>query len=257
MSTTTTQSTSSPFTFDGATAIVTGASKGIGRAVALGLARAGADIGLIARSEDDLCEVADRIELIGRRAFVAACDIRDLDALGECFTRMPAPDIFVNNAGRNQPQHFLDVDVETFDAMFELNVRSAFFAAQHAARRMRVGNKGGVIVNMSSQAGHTALMKRSAYCATKHALEGMTKAMALELAPDIRVVSVAPTFVRTDMTQSFLETDEYARYMDAHLLTHGVATVEDVANAVCYVASPAAHMMTGTALMLDGGWTAH
>ncbi|HET7315038.1 SDR family oxidoreductase [Salinisphaera sp.] len=249
--------TSSPFALDGLTAIVTGASKGIGRATALRLARAGADVGLIARSETNLREVASLIEDAGQQAFVAPCDIRDIKALRDCFEHLPVPDVFINNAGRNQPQHFLQVDREAFDAMLELNVRSAFFAAQSAARRMRAADKTGVIVNLSSQAGHTALIKRSVYCATKHAMEGMTKSMALELAPAIRVVSVAPTFVKTEMTQSFLETDEYDQYMKAHLLTRQLATVDDVANAVLYAASPAANMMTGTSLVLDGGWTAH
>lgn len=246
-----------PFRLNGTTAIVTGASKGIGRAIALRFAEAGADVGLIARTRQTLTETASNIKSLGGRAFCEVCDVTDLEALENSMTRLPAPDIFVNNAGRNVPQRFLEVDMGTFDAMFEVNIRAAFFAAQIAARRMLAERGKGVIVNLSSQAGHVGLLKRTVYCASKHALEGLTKTMALELAPNIRVVSVAPTFIETPMTKPFLEEREFRSYIDSNLLVSDVGTVEDVANAVLYVASPAAKLMTGTSLLIDGGWTAH
>jgi NAD(P)-dependent dehydrogenase (short-subunit alcohol dehydrogenase family) len=167
------------------------------------------------------------------------------------------PDILVNNAGINIPQQFLDVDVATFDRIFSVNIRGAFFVAQAAARRMREARRRGAIVNITSQAGHVGLIRRTVYCASKYALEGLTKAMAIELAPDIRVNAVAPTFIETPMTKPFLEEPAFKAYVDSNLLVEGVGTTRDVAAAVLYVASPAARLMTGASLLIDGGWTAH
>lgn len=247
----------SAFDLTGKTAIVTGASKGLGRAIALKLATAGARVGLIARTESELAAAASQVETAGGQAFFQACDVTDLDALSVVAAQMPVPDIFVNNAGMNAPQNFLDVDVETFDRLFGLNVRSAFFAAQAFARRMSAAGRHGVIINMSSQAGHVALIKRTVYCATKHAIEGLTKSMALDLAPDIRVVAVAPTFVETPLTRPFLQDASFRSYIEEHLLTRDLASLDDVANTVVYAASPAARSVTGTSILVDGGWTAH
>lgn len=248
---------SNPFDLTGHFAVITGASKGIGRAIALRLAEAGAEVGLIARNEDALNEIARTIRRRGGTAYVEGCDVCDLGDLKTRLERLPIPDIFVNNAGMNIPQSFLDVDTGSFDATFALNVRAAFFAAQAAARRILDADRRGVIINISSQAGHVGLRKRTVYCASKHALEGLTKTMALELAPDIRVVSIAPTFVVTPMTRPFLEDPTFRKYVESHLLVKEVGTVEDVAHAVLYASSPAAKLMTGASLILDGGWTAH
>lgn len=241
----------------GQTAIVTGASKGLGRAIAETLAKAGARVGLIARTEAELVEATRAISRAGGEAFFRVCDVTDLNDLSAVAQDLPVPDIFINNAGVNAPQHFLDVDIETFDRLFGLNVRSAFFAAQAFARRMHTAGGRGVIVNMSSQAGHVGLERRSVYCATKHAIEGLTKTMAMELAPTIRVVAIAPTFVETPLTRPYLEEADFRAYVDRNLLIDGLASVDDVASAVLYLASPAARAVTGTSLRVDGGWTAH
>lgn len=241
----------------GKTVVVTGASRGIGRAIAKAFARAGANVAVLARESDELREVADAIRAAGREAYVEACDVSDVDSVQASVARLPAPDILVNNAGINIPQHFLDVDVATFDRIFSVNIRGAFFVAQAFSRRMREAGRRGAIINVTSQAGHVGLIRRTVYCASKHALEGLTKAMAIELAPDIRVNAVAPTFIETPMTKPFLEEPAFKAYVDSNLLVDRVGTTEDVIAAVLFVASPAASLMTGTSLLIDGGWTAH
>lgn len=247
-----------PFlSLEGKTAIVTGASRGIGRVIAETFALAGADVVLIARNRDELNDVARVIRGNNRQAYVEVCDVSDVASVRTCVANVPVPDILVNNAGINVPQEFLDVDVDTFDKIFAIDVKGAFFVAQSVARRMRDHGRGGAIVNITSQAGHVGLIRRTVYCTAKHALEGLTKAMAIELAPEIRVNAVAPTFVETPMTKPFFEEAKFRAYVDSNLLLSGLGTMEDVAMAVLYVASPAAKLMTGTSLLLDGGWTAH
>ena len=245
------------FDLAGKMAIVTGASRGIGRAIAEAFARAGANVAILARESDELMEVAGAIRATGREVYVEPCDVSDVDSVQASVVRLPVPDILVNNAGINIPQEFLEVDVATFDRIFSVNIKGAFFVAQAVARRMREVRKQGAIVNVTSQAGHVGLIRRTVYCASKHALEGLTKAMAIELAPDIRVNAVAPTFIETPMTKPFLEEPAFKAYVDSNLLVDSVGTTRDVAAAVLYVASPAARLMTGSSLLIDGGWTAH
>ncbi len=193
------------FRLDGQLAVVTGASKGLGQGCALALAGAGADVALIGRNQDDLVAVAKEIQQLGRTAHVLAIDVTNCDDLAAMLGKLPPFQIFVNNAGTNRPQPFLEVDAETYDMVMNLNLRAAFFAAQAAARLMAGNGHGGSIINMSSQAGHRALLDRSVYSTSKFALEGLTKAMAFELAEQsIRVNAVAPTFVETPMTQAGL-----------------------------------------------------
>jgi NAD(P)-dependent dehydrogenase (short-subunit alcohol dehydrogenase family) len=171
---------------------------------------------------------------------------------------MPALDVFVNNAGTNIPEPFVEVSDEHLDVLLGLNVRAAFIAAQAAAKKMIEGKRRGVIINMSSQMGHVGAVNRSVYCLTKHALEGLTKAMALELAPHgIRVVSIAPTFVETPMYQKMKAgKPEFAQWVEARIPLGATGKPEDVAAAVVFAASPAAALVTGTSLVVDGGWTA-
>jgi NAD(P)-dependent dehydrogenase (short-subunit alcohol dehydrogenase family) len=245
------------FRLDGKLALVTGASRGIGRGCALGLAAAGADIAVLARHPADLESVAAELAALGAKPHVIACDVTATGAAAAALAALPRLDILVNNAGGNQPQSFLEVSEEVFDRLFALNVKSAFFMAQAAARRMREEGVRGSIVNMSSQAGHVALKDRTVYCATKHAMEGFSKAMAIELAPyGIRVNTVAPTFIETPMTRPFFAEGQFADYVNARIPLGRVGTVEDVVGAVLYLASPAAALVTGTSLRVDGGWTA-
>ncbi len=245
------------FRLDGKLAVVTGASRGLGRGCAVALAEAGADVALVARPSAELEEAAALVEAQGRTAIRLALDVRDRRAVESAFASLDRIDVFVNNAGTNVPQPFLEVEEEAFDAVVALNLKAAFFAAQAAARRM-VERKAGAIINMTSQSAHVALPKRTVYCMTKSGLDGLTRAMALDLkGTGIRVNAVAPTFVETPMTKPFLAEPSFRRYVDSMLLVDRLATPEDVGAAVVFLASDAAAMINGTSLLVDGGWTAH
>jgi NAD(P)-dependent dehydrogenase (short-subunit alcohol dehydrogenase family) len=239
------------------TAVITGASRGIGQGCARLLARQGAHVVLVARDPDALGAVAGAIRDGGGSAESWVVDVQDTRVLAERIAGLERLDVFVNNAGTNRPQDCLEVDVETFDEVFNLNVRAAFFAAQAAARRMVALGQPGSIVTLSSQAGHVGLPKRAVYCATKFAVEGMTKVMAAELARhSIRVNTVAPTFVETPMTAGYLADPAFRAYVDENIPLGRMASVDEVASAVLYLASREAAMVTGTSLLVDGGWTA-
>ena len=242
---------------DGTTALVTGAGRGIGRAVAAALAAAGAEVVLVSRTPAQLDEVAVEITRAGGRARCLPLDVTDSAALKAALAGLGRLDILVNNAGLNHPQPFLEVDEETLDRLLNLNVRAAFLAAQAAARLM-VANDGGVIVNMSSQMGHIGTERdRTVYVMTKHAIEGLTKAMAVELAPkNVRVVSIAPTFIDTPLTRPFFADPAFRRWVLDRIPLGRLGTVEEVAAAVLFLASPAASLVTGSSLLADGGWTA-
>ena len=238
---------------EGQVALVTGAGRGIGRACAEGLADAGARVVAVARSEEDLAEL--RAHASGRIETWSA-DVTD-DAFIERVESIDGLSILVNNAGGNRPQPFVEVDTESLDFVIDLNVRAAFRVAQAAARAMLAQSVRGSIVHMSSQMGHVGSPKRSVYCMTKHAIEGLTKAMAVELAPQgIRVNSVAPTFVETPMTKPMLEDPEFREFVFGMIPLQKLATVDDVVAAVLYLVSPRAGSVTGHSLKVDGGWTA-
>jgi NAD(P)-dependent dehydrogenase (short-subunit alcohol dehydrogenase family) len=246
-----------PFRLDGKTALVTGAGRGIGRAVSLALAAAGAELVLISRTRAELEEVAGEIARQGGRAQPVPLDVTDSDAMRAAIAGLGRLDILVNNAGLNRPQPFLEVDEETLDRLLTLNVRAAFLTAQAAAKRM-VAQKGGVIINMSSQMGHVGSERdRTVYVMTKHALEGLTKAMAVELAPKgVRVVSIAPTFIDTPLVRPFFDDPTFRQWVLDRIPLGRLGTVEEVASAVVFLASPAAALVTGSSLLADGGWTA-
>jgi NAD(P)-dependent dehydrogenase (short-subunit alcohol dehydrogenase family) len=245
------------FRLDGKVALVTGAGRGIGRAVALALAAAGAELVLNSRTPAELDALAGEIIAAGGRARALPFDVTDSAAARAAIAGLPRLDILINNAGMNRPQPFLEVDEATLDRMIALNVKAAFVVAQAAARPM-VAAGTGVIVNMSSQMGHVGSERsRTAYVMTKHAVEGLTKAMAVELAPKgVRVVSIAPTFVATPLTKPFLDDPETRKWITDRIPLGRVGTVEEVANAVVFLASPAAALVTGSSLLADGGWTA-
>lgn len=236
---------------EGKKAVVTGGSKGLGAAIVRALAAAGADVTAVARNRDELeqlCLESPRIS--GWSAdvlsddFIAGLETRDID-------------ILVNNAGTNRPLPIADVDDDTLDAMLALNVRASFRAARAAVRAMQRQQRGGAIVNITSQMGHVGSPRRTVYCMTKHALEGLTKAMAVELAGDgIRVNAVAPTFIETPMTGPMLADPEFRVFVERMIPLGKVGQPDDVAAAVLYLVSPAATMVTGTSLLVDGGWTA-
>jgi NAD(P)-dependent dehydrogenase (short-subunit alcohol dehydrogenase family) len=249
------------FRVDGQVALVTGAGAGIGAGIAFGLAEAGADVVLVARSRPALDRVAARIEGLGRRATVAVCDVTRCEELRALVAGLGRLDILVNNAGTNFPEPFVDVSDTHLDAMLDLNVRAAFIVAQAAARKMLEdparAKKGGAIVNISSQMGHVGSPNRTVYCMTKHAIEGLTKAMAVELAPArIRVNSIGPTFTDTPLVRRVVDTPDKRNFVLSRIPMGTLARVEDIMAAAVYLASPAAAMVTGAHLLVDGGWTA-
>ena len=246
------------FRLDGLQGVVTGASRGLGKGCALALAGAGADVTVIGRNQVGLDSVAEEIRAVGRKATVIPIDVTNIGLFADKLGELSRIDIFVNNAGTNRPQPFLSVDPETYDALMDVNLRGAFFAAQAAARMMVAAKSGGSIINMSSQAGHRALRDRTVYSASKFGLEGLTKAMAFELAEhSIRVNAVAPTFVETPLASQFLQNKDFRNYVEGKIRLPRLGQVDDVAAAVLYLASPAASMVTGTSLLVDGGWTIH
>jgi NAD(P)-dependent dehydrogenase (short-subunit alcohol dehydrogenase family) len=242
---------------DGKSALVTGAGRGIGLALAAALAQAGADVTLAARSGNEIEAAAARIVGAGGKARALQLDVLATGAMQASIAALPGFDIFVNNAGTNRPRPFLEVDADDFDTLCQLNVRAAYFAAQAVARRMVAEGKRGSIINISSQAGHIAAAGRSVYTLTKFAVEGMTKAMAVELAAHgIRVNSICPTFIETDMTRPALADPAFRAFVTSKIKLGRLGAVEDLMGAAVFLASDASSLMTGSALMIDGGWTA-
>ncbi len=242
---------------DGKVAVVTGAGRGLGRACALALGEAGAEVVAVSRTASDLDELASEIRDGGAAARPLVCDITDNAAIAATIGSEPRIDILVNNAGTNFPGPFVDVTEDHYDRIMALNVKAAFMASQAAARIMIAGGRGGVILNMSSQMGHVGAATRTVYCASKHALEGLTKAMAVELAPDeIRVNTIGPTFILTPMTRPFFENEAFRDDALSRIPMGKLGELEDIMGAVVFLSSPAAAMITGAALTIDGGWTA-
>ena len=204
--------------------------------------------------------VQSQITSAGGRARVIVCDVTDIHQFGSAVDRLERLDILINNAGTNIPEPFVEVSEEHLDQMLALNVRAAFLVAQTAARKMISHDDvktGGVIINISSQMGHVGAERRTVYCMTKHAIEGLTKAMAVELAPNnIRVNAIAPTFLETPLTASFFADTEFRNWVLSRIPLGRIGRMEEVAGAVVFLASPAASLITGTSLLIDGGWTA-
>jgi NAD(P)-dependent dehydrogenase (short-subunit alcohol dehydrogenase family) len=249
--------TTPSFRLDGKRALVTGAGRGLGLAAASALADAGAHVTLVARTSSEIEEVADAIRARGQKADPLTLDVRDVAAVKKSIAAQEAFDILVNNAGTNKPTMFVDVKVEDFDCVFELNVRAAYFVAQAVARRLIEAKKPGSIINMSSQMGHVGGPTRTVYCATKHAMEGFTKAMAIELAiHKIRVNTLAPTFIETPMTRPFFQNEAFRTDTLKRIKLGRLGQLEDLTGAIVFLASDASALMTGTSLVLDGGWTA-
>ena len=232
--------------------LISGAGRGIGRACAVAFAQAGANVIAAARTEDDLQslsnEYPENIE-----AWVN--DVTE-NAFYERVEELEKLDVLINNAGTNRPQPFVDVDAESLNSVIDLNVRAMFRTAQSAARVM-LKNSSGSIINMSSQMGHIGSPNRSVYCMTKHAVEGLTKAMAVELGPmGVRVNALAPTFIETAMTRPMLDDPDFKEFVQRMIPLGKVGQPNDVAVAALYLASDISAMVTGHSLRIDGGWTA-
>lgn len=246
------------FSVAGRRAIVTGAGKGIGLALGAALARGGAEVTLVARTPLDVEAGAEALEAEGHTATGVALDVSDVDAVRDFFIQRLAFHILVNNAGTNRPMPMQQAEPEDFDAVIDLNVRAAYFVAQACVRRMLEEDlKGGSLIHISSQMGHVGGVDRSLYCASKWAVEGMSKSFALDLAEhNIRSNTIAPTFIETPMTKPFFEDEAFRASVLDQIKLGRIGQVEDLMGAALYLASDASAMVTGTSLVVDGGWTA-
>lgn len=249
--------TTPSFRLDGRRALVTGAGRGIGLALATALADAGAAVTLAARSESEIAVGALAIRGRGGEAEAVTLDVSDLDAVRRFFPEREPFDILVNNAGTNRPKPMQDVEVADWDAVLDLNLKSAFFVAQGCARRLIDAGLPGSLIHVGSQMGHVGGPNRSLYCASKWGLEGMSKAFALDLADHgIRSNTIAPTFIETPMTRPFFEDEAFRASVLAKIKLGRLGRVEDLMGAAVFLASDAAALITGTSLIIDGGWTA-
>lgn len=245
------------FRLDGRRALVTGAGRGIGVALAAALAEAGAHVVLAARTASEVEAAAEAIRVTGARATAAVLDVADVAAVAGFFGREEPFDVLVNNAGTNRPKPMQAVEPDDYDTVMGLNVRSAFFVSQACVRRMIDGDVRGALIHIGSQMGHVGGPNRSLYCTSKWALEGMSKAFALDLAPfGIRSNTIAPTFIETPMTKPFFDDPAFRASVLDKIKLGRLGTVEDLMGAVVYLASEAAALVTGTSLIVDGGWTA-
>ena len=252
------QVSSSPsFRLDGKRALVTGAGRGIGLAAAFALADAGAHVTLAARTQSEIETAAAAIRARGQQADWLLLDVTDLEAMQDAIATAAPFGILLNNAGTNRPKPLVEVTIDDFDAIMGLNVRAAYFVAQAVARRLIEAEQPGSIVNISSQMGHVGAAQRTVYCASKHAMEGFTKAMAIELAPhNIRVNSLGPTFLETPLTRPFFENAAFKAEVLSKIKLGRLGQLGDITGAIVFLASDASSLMTGSALVVDGGWTA-
>jgi len=245
------------FRLEGKRALVTGAGRGIGLAAAFALADAGAHVTLAARTQTEIEAAAAAIRERGQLAEALVLDVTDLAAMQRALAAAAPFGILLNNAGTNRPKPLIDVTIDDFDAIMTLNVRAAFFVAQAVARRLMRAKQAGSIINVSSQMGHVGAANRTVYCASKHAMEGFTKAMAIELAPyNIRVNSLGPTFLDTPLTRPFFQNRAFHDEVVSKIKLGRLGTVDDLLGAILFLASDASSLMTGSALVIDGGWTA-
>jgi NAD(P)-dependent dehydrogenase (short-subunit alcohol dehydrogenase family) len=245
------------FRLDGRRAVVTGAGRGIGLGAVAALADAGAAVTLLARTTSEIEDAAARIEARGGSAVAVCLDVTDLGAVQRFFSTTEAFHILVNNAGTNRPKPILDVSEDDYDAVMNLNTKSAFFVAKAAAQQMIAENVAGSLIHIGSQMGHVGGVNRALYCASKWAIEGMSKSIALDLAEyGIRSNTIAPTFIQTPMTQPFFEDKAFLQTVLSKIKLGRVGQVEDVMGAVLFLASDASSLMTGSSVVVDGGWTA-
>ena len=243
------------------TAIVTGAGKGLGRACAIALAEAGANLVIISRTKKDLDEVSNTVKKLKVKCKSYVCDITNYNEIKEIINKQAKIDVLVNNAGNNIPEHFTKVKTKNMEYLVKINTVATFNIAQLCALKMiKSKNRkkdGGAIVNMSSQMGHVGGPIRSVYNMNKWGLEGLTKGMSLDLAKyNIRVNTVCPTFVVTPMTKKFLKNKKFKRETLNNIPLGRFAELSEIASSVVFLASDAASMITGTSLLVDGGWTA-
>ena len=239
-------------------ALVTGAGKGLGRACAIALAEAGATVIGLSRTQSDLDKLQKDLKKVKAKLIKVNCDVMDYENLKNKINKIKKIDVLVNNAGTNIPEPFEKIQQKSMNYIVDLNLKAAFNVAQLVVKKMlKNKKKGGSIINMSSQLGHVGMTGRNVYNMTKFGIEGLTKGMGVELASkNIRVNSVAPTFVETPMVKRFFKNKKFKKLAIGNIPMGKAASESDVATAVCFLASDSAAMITGTSLLIDGGWTA-
>ena len=245
------------FRLDGKRALVAGASSGIGLAAAVALAEHGAEVVLAARRAEKLADIVAALRDRGWAAQAMTLDIADVEATRDALGAQDPFDIMVNSAGAARHSKAVDTTPQDFDAVMDINLRGAYFLTQAVAKGMLAAGKTGSLINISSQMGHVGGLDRAVYCASKFAVEGFTKAMALEFGPaKIRVNTICPTFILTDLTRPTFDDPEKRTWVLNKIKLGRAGEVEDLMGAVVYLASDASSLVTGTAMMVDGGWTA-
>ena len=245
------------FRLDGKRALVAGASSGIGLAAAVALAEHGAEVVLVTRRAEKLADIVAALRDRGWSAQAMTLDITDVEATRTALGAQDPFDIMVNSAGAARHSKAIDTTPQDFDAVMDINLRGAYFLTQAVAKGMLAAGKTGSLINISSQMGHVGGLDRAVYCASKFAVEGFTKAMALEFGPaKIRVNTICPTFILTDLTRPTFDDPEKRAWVLNKIKLGRAGEVEDLMGAVVYLASDASSLVTGTAMMVDGGWTA-
>lgn len=245
------------FRLDGRRALVTGASSGIGLGCAVALAEAGAEVTLAARRADRLEEIEEQFEQNGWQAQTLPLDVADIEATESTIAASAPFDILVNSAGLARHTPSIDTSIEDFDAVMNVNLRGAYFLTRSVAKSMIAARRPGSLVNVSSQMAHVGGVDRAVYCASKFAVEGFTKAMAIEWGPHkIRVNTICPTFIKTPLTEQTFDKPDRVRWIEEKIKLGRIGAVEDIMGAVVYLASDASSLVTGSSLLIDGGWTA-
>lgn len=243
------------FRLDGKRAFVPGGSRGIGLGCVVALAEAGAHVVIAARGFDGVNSSVQALKEAGFSAEGVALDVSDVEAVKAFFDGQAPFDVMCNSAGIARHSKAADTDPTDYDAVMGINVRAAYFLAQQAAKGM--AGRGGSIIQISSQMGHVGGQDRAVYCGSKHAIEGINKAMAIEFGPDnIRVNSICPTFILTPLTEATFADPTKRAWIDEKIKLPRVGVIEDIMGAVTYLATDASAMVTGTSILVDGGWTA-
>lgn len=245
------------FNLKGRNALVTGASSGIGLGCATALANAGAHVTMVARGEEKLREAVGAVNSAGGSAKALVLDINDVETTSQAIADEGPFEILLNSAGTARHSSLTETAPEDYDAVMSLNVRGAYFLIQAVVKGLLSAKRQGSLITISSQMGHTGGIDRAVYCASKFAVEGFTKAMAVELAPhQIRINTIAPTFIRTPMTEPTFDNPERVRWIEEKIKLGRIGEIEDIMGAALYLASDASSLVTGTSLIVDGGWTA-
>ena len=245
------------FSLKGRTALIVGASSGIGTACAVALAEHGAKVTLAARRKDKLEILAHQMEKKEFEVKILELDINDIVKTSDTISKLEIFDILVNSAGIAKHSASVDTVCHDFDVVMNTNLRGAYFLTQAVAKNLILEKKKGSLINISSQMGLVGGQERAVYCASKHAVEGFTKAMAIEFGNhNIRVNTICPTFILTDMTKKTFEVPEKRKWIEEKIKIGRIGKVEDIMGAVVYLASDASSLVTGSSLLVDGGWTA-